>query len=82
MKDLPQYLNPASGYLVNTNHTPFNATGAKDNLQAKDFDLTMGYETKNNNRSIRFQELISKYDKLSYEDFKRIKYDNQLRHYL
>ncbi|WP_394996388.1 penicillin acylase family protein [Emticicia sp.] len=78
LKDLPQYLNPASGYLVNTNHTPFNATGEKDNLQAKDFDPTMGYETKNNNRSIRFQELISKYEKLSYEDFKRIKYDNQL----
>lgn len=78
LKDLPQYINPASGYLVNTNHTPFNATGTKDNLQAKDFDPTMGYETKNNNRSIRFQELISKYEKLSYEDFKRIKYDNQL----
>ena len=78
LKDLPQYVNPASGYLVNTNHTPFNATGVKDNLQAKDFDPTMGYETKNNNRSIRFQELISKYEKLSYEDFKRIKYDNQL----
>ena len=78
LKDLPQYINPASGYLVNTNHTPFNATGAKDNLQAKDFDPTMGYETKNNNRSTRFQELISQYEKLSYEDFKRIKYDNQL----
>ena len=78
LKDLPQYVNPASGYLVNTNHTPFNATGEKDNLQAKDFDPTMGYETKNNNRSIRFQELISQYEKLSYEDFKRIKYDNQL----
>ncbi len=78
LKDLPQYVNPVSGYLVNTNHTPFNATGAKDNLQAKDFDPTMGYETKNNNRSTRFQELISQYGKLSYEDFKRIKYDNQL----
>lgn len=78
LKDLPQYVNPASGYLVNTNHTPFNATGVKDNLQAKDFDPTMGYETKNNNRSTRFQELISQYQKLSYEDFKRIKYDNQL----
>ena len=78
LKDLPQYVNPASGYLVNTNHTPFNATGVKNNLQAKDFDPTMGYETKNNNRSTRFQELISQYEKLSYEDFKRIKYDNQL----
>jgi acyl-homoserine-lactone acylase len=78
LKDLPQYTNPASGYLYNANHTPFNATGLKDNLQAKDFDQTMGYETIDNNRSIRFQEMFSEYDKISFEDFKQIKYDGQL----
>lgn len=78
LKDLPQYVNPASGYLFNANHTPFNATGIKDNLKAKDFDQTMGYETKDNNRSIRFQEMFSEYDKISYDDFKRIKFDGQL----
>lgn len=77
LKALPQYVSPASGYLVNTNHTPFNATGKADNLKASDFDPTMGYETYDNNRSIRFQQLISGYDKLNYEDFKKIKYDNQ-----
>lgn len=77
LKALPQYVNPASGYLVNTNHTPFNATGKTDNLKASDFDPTMGYETYDNNRSIRFQQLISGYDKLSYDNFKKIKYDNQ-----
>ncbi len=78
LKDLPQYLNPASGYLFNANHTPFNATGIKDNLLAKNFDQTMGYETKDNNRSIRFQEMFSQYDKISFDDFKRIKYDSDL----
>jgi acyl-homoserine-lactone acylase len=78
LKDLPQYVNPPSGYLFNANHTPFNATGVKDNLKAKDFDQTMGYETKDNNRSIRFQEMFSEYDKISFEDFKRIKFDGQL----
>lgn len=78
LKDLPQYANPPSGYLFNANHTPFNATGVKDNLKAKDFDQTMGYETKDNNRSIRFQEMFSEYDKISFEDFKRIKFDGQL----
>jgi acyl-homoserine-lactone acylase len=78
LKDLPQYVNPKSGYLFNTNNTPFNATGMNDNLHASDFDSTMGYETNDNNRSLRFQELISSFDKLNYADFKRIKYDNQL----
>jgi acyl-homoserine-lactone acylase len=78
VQDLPQYLNPASGYLFNTNNTPYNATGRGDNLVADDFDLTMGYETNDNNRSLRMQELFRQYDQLSYENFKRIKYDNQL----
>jgi acyl-homoserine-lactone acylase len=78
LKDLPQYINPKSGYLFNTNNTPFDATGSADNLKATDFDETMGYETLDNNRSARFQELIKGYDKMSYADFKRIKYDNQL----
>lgn len=78
LKDLPQYINPSSGYLFNTNNTPFNASGENDNLKNKDFDETIGIETFDNNRSVRFQELIAQFEKLSYEDFKRIKYDNQL----
>jgi acyl-homoserine-lactone acylase len=77
LKDLPQYLNPKSGYVYNTNNTPFHATGPADNLKAEDFDKTMGYETIDNNRSMRFEELIKTYDKVSYEDFKTIKYDGQ-----
>lgn len=78
VQDLPQYVNPPSGYLFNTNNTPFNATGPGDNLKARDFDPTMGYETMDNNRSVRMQELFKHYDKISYQDFKDIKYDNQL----
>lgn len=78
LKDLPQYLNPKSGYVFNTNHSPFNATAAEDNLRAMDFDTTMGYETKDNNRSTRFMELMAPLEKVSWEDFKRIKYDSQL----
>lgn len=76
--DLPQYLNPKSGYLFNTNNTPFNATGEADNLKNEDFDPTMGYETFDNNRSKRMGDLLKSYDKLSYDDFKRVKYDSQL----
>ena len=78
LADFPQYLNPPSGYVFNMNNTPFNATGPADNLRPEQFDKTMGYELWNTNRSLRFTELIAQYDKLSYVDFKRIKYDQQL----
>jgi acyl-homoserine-lactone acylase len=77
LKDLPQYLNPKSGYLFNTNNTVFHASGAEDNLDPDSIDPTMGYPLKDNNRSTRFVELIEQYKKLNYEDFKRIKYDAQ-----
>ena len=32
LKDLPQYLNPTSGYLYNTNNTVFHASANEDNL--------------------------------------------------
>lgn len=76
--DFPQYVNPPGGYLFNMNNTPFNATAPADNLRPEQFDRTMGYERWNTNRSVRFTELIGQYDKLSYADFKRIKYDLQL----
>jgi acyl-homoserine-lactone acylase len=73
--DLPQILNPESGYLFNMNNTVYNASGDNDNLAPMQLDQTMGYPFKDNNRSIRFQQLIHKIDKVSYDDFKRMKYD-------
>ena len=58
IEDLPHYLNPPSGYLFNSNHSPFNASAATDNLKNKDYDPTMGYETNENNRSVRFMQII------------------------
>ena len=75
---LPHYLNPPSGYLFNSNHSPFNASATADNIKNKDFDPTMGYETNENNRSMRFMELLKPYNKIDYNTFKRIKFDRQL----
>ncbi len=75
LADLPQVLQPKSGFLYNTNHSPFHATEGTDNAIVK--DPTMGYETNENNRSKRMAELISQHDKISFEDFKRIKFDHQ-----
>ena len=78
IEELPQYLNPPSGYLFNTNHSPFFATDSACNLQAGKFDRNDGFETFHNNRSQRVTELLRGFDKIDYETMKRIKFDNQL----
>ena len=75
---LPQHLNPSSGYLFNTNHSPFMATSVNENLNPANYDKYDGYETYHNNRSQRAKELIDTYDKISLENLKRIKFDRQL----
>ena len=75
--ELPQYVNPSSGYLFNTNHSPFLATDVKNNLDMRKFDRNDGYETYHNNRSQRVTELI-KSDRVDYNTFKKIKFDQQL----
>lgn len=76
---LPQVLNPESGYVFNTNNTPFSSSGTSDNPKETALNKTMGFQSTGveNNRSTRFMELIEQYDKLSYEDLKTIKYDAQ-----
>jgi acyl-homoserine-lactone acylase len=78
LSELPQQLNPASGYLFNTNHSPFLATDEKYNLDPKKYDVNDGYETYHNNRSQRAKDLIDPLDKISYTDLKRIKFDRSL----
>ncbi|MEZ4888737.1 MAG: penicillin acylase family protein [Chitinophagales bacterium] len=76
---LPQVLNPASGYVFNTNNTPFSSSDSIGNPVETPLNKLMGFQATHaeNNRSSRFMELITQYDSLNYEDFKRIKYDQQ-----
>lgn len=73
--DLPQYTNPQAGYLFNTNNTPFNATARDENLSIDDYDSTMGFVERENNRSLRFMDLIRQHDRISWQEFKDIKFD-------
>ena len=72
-----QVLNPPSGYVFNCNNTPFRSSAEADNPNPDLIPKSMGYQEIHliNNRSVRFEALIAEQDKLSYEDFKRIKYD-------
>lgn len=79
LEDLPQILNPSSGYLYNTNNSPFSATGDADNIPIDSINPSFNYLWEENNRSLRAKYLISQFDgkKLTYDDFKQIKYDDK-----
>ena len=76
-EDLPKLLNPPSGYIFNTNNSPFNSTSKEYNLSEENYIPTFSYREKENNRSLRFMEIIKDYDKVNFDDFKDIKYDQQ-----
>ncbi len=71
----PQITNPQAGYIYNTNNPPFNCTSKDESLHPEEFDITFGFQTVENNRGIRTRYLFDQKDKLTYEDFKAIKYD-------
>lgn len=78
--ELPQLHNPDCGYIFNSNNTPFSATDAKCDLDPNDYpNRYMGYLEKETNRSIRFREIMEKWGtkKMSYEEFKAMKFDIQ-----
>jgi len=65
-------------YFYNANHSPFFSSDESNNPSPDDFSKDANFETYHNNRSTRLMNLIEAEDKVSYADFKRIKYDHQL----
>ena len=59
IEELPQILNPAAGYIFNSNNTPFIATNKEEDLAPEDYpNELMGFLEEETNRSIRFMELM------------------------
>ena len=77
IEELPQVIQPKSGYFYNANHSPFKSTDSLENPKKNQFSENMGFELYDNNRSTRLKELIDQYDKLDYTEFKKIKFDKQ-----
>ena len=75
VEDLPQVINPKSGFIYNANHSPFKSTSENENPKAENFSSTMGYELYDNNRSTRLLQLIESHKTIDYETFKKIKND-------
>lgn len=72
---LPRIVNPASGWLYNSNNTPFTAAGAGSDLDAEAFAPIMGIELKQTNRSWRAYKLLSEASVLDRATLEAIKYD-------
>jgi acyl-homoserine-lactone acylase len=56
---MPRIVNPASGFLVNANNTPFVAAGKGSELDPKAFSPLLGIEQRMTNRIVRAMELLS-----------------------
>lgn len=72
---LPRIVNPASGWIYNSNNTPFTAAGAGSDLDPQAFSPIMGIELKQTNRSWRAYKLLSEASVLDRATLEAIKYD-------
>ncbi len=72
---IPKYVNPASGWLMNANNTPFIAAGPGSDLSPDSVPPEMGVELKMTNRARRAWKLMSEAGTLDRAALERIKYD-------
>jgi acyl-homoserine-lactone acylase len=72
---LPQVLNPASGFVQNCNSTPFGTTLGPENPLPEDYSPTLGIEATMTNRALRALELFGGDTLITEEEFQAYKYD-------
>ncbi|MDQ2877857.1 MAG: penicillin acylase family protein [Pseudomonadota bacterium] len=77
---VPRNVNPASGFLVNANDTPFLAAGTGSEMKPGDWSPLLGIETDTTNRGNRALELMAANPSISADDLFRIKYDTGVSH--
>ncbi|WP_188643668.1 acylase [Tsuneonella deserti] len=72
---LPHYVNPASGFVFNSNNTPFVAAGKSSNLPPASASPEMGVEQRMTNRAYRAEKLLDGTNPIGRAELQRIKYD-------
>lgn len=75
VEQIPQLWNPKSGFVFNSNNSPFEASAPADNLKPADFPASMGLQTNMTNRALRVQETVGMDAAITDESFRRYKYD-------
>ena len=74
-EDLPQVLNPPSGFIQNCNNTPFTTTTGNGNPNQENYPDSFGIESRMSNRALRAMELFGKDISISAEEFEQYKFD-------
>ncbi len=72
---VPQLWNPKSGFVFNSNNTPFQATAPEDDLKPHDFSPTLGIQTNMTNRAYRALENFGTDTTITEAAFRRYKFD-------
>ena len=72
---MPQLWNPKSGFVFNSNNTPFQATAPGDDLKASDYPRRMGIQTNMTNRALRALETFGADRAISADAFRKYKFD-------
>ncbi|MGE0046733.1 MAG: penicillin acylase family protein [Hyphomonadaceae bacterium] len=75
IEEIPHLIDPASGWLYNSNATPFSATDEAHDLDPDDFAPELGIETRRTNRSLRAMELLSPLARISDAQLIDAKFD-------
>lgn len=75
--ELPQVLNPPSGFIQNANGTPYRATLGAGNPDPSMFSPTLGIDTDISSRSLRMLELFGADESITPEEFVQYKFDMQ-----
>ena len=72
---LPQVVNPKSGFVHSANQTPFNVTSPEDNPRPEDYAPGHGFQMDMTNRAQRGLELFAELGPISADEFSAIKHD-------
>ena len=75
--NLPQVINPASGYIHSANQTPFQVSAEADNPNKDDYAIEDGFPTRMTNRADRGLELLAELESISEQQFFDIKHDKK-----
>ena len=74
-EQLPQVLNPASGFIQNCNSTPYQTTLGPENPRPGDYSPTLDIDTQLTERARRALELFGSDPAVTEEEFTTYKYD-------
>ena len=75
--ELPQVVNPESGFLQNCNSTPFLATNGNDNPDKSLYPQNLGIELFQTNRALRVHETFGSDKSITQEEFYQYKFDTK-----